>query len=106
MKEKQKMFLRSEAILKYLMGEENLTTLITAQNTEVELITTDQNLYEALGSVEDRNKIDLNLLVKLFEVTTVMPHTEMTKEERKILTPQKVEEIRKKVSGNETGVTK
>ncbi len=100
MKEKQKMYLKPEAILKYLMGDENLHTLITTKNTEFDIITTDQNLYEALGSVEDRNKIDLNLLVKLFEVASIVPHTEMTKEERKILTPIKVEELRKKISPN------
>jgi hypothetical protein len=99
-REKQKMYLKPEAILKYLMGEDNLHTLITTRNTEIDLITTDQNLYEALGSVENRNEIDINLLVKLLEVVSVVPHAEMTKEERKILTPEKVEELRKKVLGD------
>ena len=94
--EKQKMYLNPDIILKYLMGEEHLHTLITTQNTEVDLITTDQNLYEALGSVENRNEINLNLLVKLLEVTTIVSHSEMMKEERKILTPKRVEELRNK----------
>ena len=100
MKEKHKMYLGPDVILKYLMGEENLHTLITTQNTEVDLVTTDQNLYEALGSVKERNEININLLVKLLEVATIMPHSEMMKEERKILTPEKVEELRKKVTEN------
>jgi predicted DNA binding protein len=95
--EKQKMYLKPEAILKYLTGEEKLHTLITAQNTEVDLVTTDQSLYEALGSVENRNDINLNLLVKLLEVATVVPHNELTKQERKILTEQRVNEIRSRI---------
>lgn len=94
-KNKQKMYLKPEAILMYLMGEESLHTLIVTKNTEFELVTTDQNLYEALGAVEDRNKINLNLLVKLLEVTNVMTHSEMMKQERKILTPERVDELRK-----------
>ncbi|AJF60896.1 TPA: hypothetical protein HA239_03355 [Candidatus Woesearchaeota archaeon] len=94
---KQKMYLKPEAILKYLMGEEKLHTLITTQNTEVNLITTDQSLYEALGSVDDRSKINLNLLVKLLEVVKIVPHDEMAKEERKVLSPERAEELRKSV---------
>jgi hypothetical protein len=96
-KNKQKMLLRPQAILKYLKGDEKLHTLITAQNTEVDLITTDQNLYEALGSVENRSEINLNLLVKMLEVTTIHHHKDMLKEERKILTPERVEEIKKDI---------
>jgi DNA polymerase III sliding clamp (beta) subunit (PCNA family) len=96
-KNKQKMFLRPEAILKYLKGDDKLHTLVTAQSSEVDLITTDQNLYEALGSVENRNEINLNLLVKLLEVTQIVHHKDMLKEDRKILTPDRVEEIRKNI---------
>lgn len=95
--EKQKMYIKPEAILNYLKGEEKLKTLITAQSSKVDLMTTDQNLYEALGSVEDRSQIDINLLVKLLEVTKIMPHRDYEKEERKILTPQRVQEIREKI---------
>jgi len=94
---KQRMYLRPEAILNYLKGEEKLHTLITTQNTQVELVTTDQNLYEALGSVENRNEINLNLLVKLLEVVKICPHEDLDKKERTILTPQRVEEIRGKL---------
>ena len=98
MENKQKMYLKPEAILKYLMGEEKLHTLITTQNTEVQLITTDQNIYEALGSVDDRSKINLNLLFKMLEVVKIMPHEEMMKEERKILSPERAEELKKSVN--------
>ncbi len=93
----QKMYLKPEAILKYLMGEEKLHTLITTQNSQVQLITTDQSLYEALGSVEKREDIDINLLVKLLEVTKIMPHKELMKQDRSVLTPEKVDELRELV---------
>ena len=92
------MFLMPEALLKYLPGEDKLHTLITAKNTEVELITTDQCLYESLGSIKDRSEIDVNLLVKLLEVVTVKPHTEMMHEDRKILTEERVLELRKNIA--------
>ncbi len=99
---KQKMYLRAEAILKYLMGQEELHTLITTKNTEVDLVTTDQSLYEALGSVKNREDIDINLLVKLLEVTTVNSFKDMMKQDRKILTPERVAELRNKIN-NEKG---
>ncbi|MBN2457575.1 hypothetical protein JXB31_00400 [Candidatus Woesearchaeota archaeon] len=94
---KQRMYLRAEAILKYLTGNEKLHTLITTQNTEIDLVTTDQSLYEALGSIDDRAKIDMNLLVKLLEVTTIVPFKDMMKHDRKVLTPERAEELRNKV---------
>ena len=73
MKQKQTLYLTAEAIYRYLLGmDENLETLILCKSQTVNLITTDQSLYEAIGSVEDKNNtIDYNKLVKLFEVTTV-----------------------------------
>ncbi len=94
---KQKMYLRAEAILKYLMGQEELHTLITTKHTEVDLVTTDQSLYEALGSIKNREEIDINLLVKLLEVTTVNSFKDMMKKDRSILTNERVEELRKKI---------
>ncbi|MFH2021589.1 MAG: hypothetical protein ABIJ34_09350 [archaeon] len=96
MENKQKMFINAEALLKYLKGEDQLHTLITTQNHMVELVTTDQSIYEALASVEDRKEIDLNLLVKFLEVTKIVSYAESTKETRKILTPERAEELRRK----------
>jgi len=104
---KQKMYIKAEAILKYLCGEDKLHTLITAQSSQVQLITTDQSLYEALGSVKNREEIDMNLLVKFLEVTRIMPFKEMMKKERTILTPERVEELRSKIDNeNKTNETK
>ena len=58
---KQKMYIKPEAILNYLKGEDKLHTLITTQSTQVDLVTTDQNLYEAMGSVEKRSEIDFDI---------------------------------------------
>ena len=91
------MYLKAEAILKYLKGDDKLHTLVTTQNTEVDLVTTDQSLYEALGSIDDRSEIDINLLVKLLEVTTVTPFKDMMNKERTVLTPERVQELREKV---------
>jgi hypothetical protein len=90
---KQKMYVKPEAILNYLLGEEKLHTLITTQGSQVDLFTTDQNLYEALGSIEDRSKIDMNLLVKFLEVTKIRPHEEIAKEQRSVLTLDRVKVI-------------
>jgi hypothetical protein len=103
MENKQRMFISAEALLRFLMGEDKLHTLITTQNSQVELITTDQAIYEALGSVEDRKEIDINLLVKFLEVVKVFPHTEFTKEERKVLTHERVDELRSKVGKSGSG---
>ncbi|MBN1502999.1 hypothetical protein JW930_05635 [Candidatus Woesearchaeota archaeon] len=92
--QKEKVFLKPEAILRYLCGNEKLHTLIACKDTTYDLITTDQSLYEALGSVKNRSEIDINLLVKLLEVTEIIPHRQTNKEEREILTPQRVQEIR------------
>ena len=43
----------------------------------------------------------MNLLVKLLEVTTIVPFSEMMKQERKILTPERAEELRGMVENDE-----
>ncbi len=95
---KQKMFLKAAAIFKYLTGDDKLHTLVTTKNTEVDLITTDQSLYEAIGSVKDRDEININLLVKLLEVTQIVPYEQATKNSRRILTEERVEQIRKNIT--------
>jgi hypothetical protein len=96
-KNKQKLYVKPEAIMNYLLGEEKLKTLFTAQSSLIELVTSDQNLYEALGSIQDRSKIDINLLVKFLEVTKIVPHFDLMKTKRKILTPDRVDELNKRI---------
>src|SRR3989344_2707908 len=84
----QRMLLRPEAIVRYLQGnDDKLDTLIVCKPENIELITYDQHLYEALGSM-DRNKIDYNKLVKLLEVVKI------SSVDRIMLTDQKVQQIR------------
>ena len=71
-KQKQTMYLTAEAIYKYLLGiDDTIETLILCRSSQINLITTDQSLYEALGSIKDRTMIDYNKLVKLLEVTDI-----------------------------------
>jgi len=91
MKMKKKMFLEAEAILRYLLdSDDNVDTLVTCKSTEVDLMTSVQALYAALGSVEDRDNFKLNKLIKLLEVTKFVDNG------RKVLTHEFVDELRTK----------
>jgi hypothetical protein len=58
-------------------------------------MTTDQALYEALGSIEDRDTINFNKLIKLLEVTTIASFKTAMKKSRNILTHERADDIRK-----------
>ena len=91
MKMKKKMFLEAEAILRYLLDSDDaVDTLVTCKSTEVDLMTSIQALYAALGSVEDRDNFKLNKLIKLLEVTKFVDNG------RKVLTHEFVDELRTK----------
>ena len=96
--QKQIMHLKPEAIIKYLLGlNEDIDTLISCKSSECELKTTDQELYEALGSVPDKDKIDYNKLVKLLEVVDIRSHMQLTHNAKKILTHERVKQLRKNI---------
>ncbi len=83
--------LRAEDILRYLItDDETLTTLVLCNPQQVSLVTTDQDLYEALGSIQPHDSFQLSKLTKLLEIV----HTQH--KHKPILTHQRVEEIRKK----------
>ncbi|MEK6962916.1 MAG: hypothetical protein AABX70_00710 [Nanoarchaeota archaeon] len=83
--------LHAEHILRYLITEdENLSTLILCNPKQVPLVTTDHDLYEALGSIQPEDHFQLNKLTKLLETV----HTQHRHKE--ILTHLRVEEIRNK----------
>jgi len=87
---KQTFYLTSEAILKYFLGKsEQIDTLIMCRGTEVNITTTDFNLYEALGSIEKRDNFNLNKLIKFMEAVHIETGT------KKVLTHERVEELRK-----------
>lgn len=89
--QKNRSLLTSQAILRFLITEDDkLDTLILCQNTEIDLVTTDFNVYEALGSIRDYDKFKLKKLVKLFEVVDI----QNTNTKKTVLTHERVEELR------------
>ena len=97
---KQKFYLSAEALLKFFLGKDDkIETMILCKQNDVDLMTTDQSLYEALGSIQDRTKIDYNKLVKLLEVVNILPYEQVAKQDRKILTPERVDELNKLIEG-------
>ncbi len=98
--QKQKLFVSPEAIYKYLLGmDENVDTLISCKNNEVDLITSDQAIYEALGSIENKQDINYFKMVKLLEVVRIISHEERFNSPRKILTEERVQEVRNNAKG-------
>lgn len=94
--QKQRYLVTAETILKYLISDdEKLDTLIMCKPETIELITTDFNLYEALGSVKPYDSARWNKLTKFLEVVDVVSHKETAKKEKVILKEERVEEIRK-----------
>lgn len=86
---KQTFYLTSEDILKYFLSKsERIDTLIMCRGTEVNITTTDFNLYEALGSIEERDNFNINKLIKFLEVVHIESGS------KKVLTHERVEELR------------
>lgn len=103
-KAKQRMYLTAESMYKFLLGmDDKIDTLVLCRSSEVHLITTDQSIYEAIGSIEDKSKINFNKLVKLMEVTEIVSFAQSMKKPRTILTDKRVDDIRglKKEISNE-----
>ncbi len=91
---KQTFYLTSEAILKYFLNKsEQIDTLIMCRGTEVNITTTDFNLYEALGSIEERDNFNINKLIKFLEAVHIESGS------KKVLTHERVEELRKLAQG-------
>lgn len=88
-----KKYLKAEVIYRYLMGDDELGTLIMCKPGDINLMTTDQSLYEGLGSVKDKDALDYKRVVKLLENVDVVAYKEALKQPRKILTHERVEEI-------------
>ena len=94
METQQKFFLKAESIYRYFMGRsDKIETLIMCKPENTVLVTFDQSLYEALGAIEDRSKIDYNKLIKFLEVVDVQSFKEKVGE-RKILKQERVDEIK------------
>jgi hypothetical protein len=92
---RREIYLSARDIYLYLTEiESEFDDLIICFNQNNIITTSDQSLYEALGAVEDRSKINYNKLVKLLEVASIKSYSQLAKKPRKILTEKRVKEIR------------
>ena len=67
-------YLSAATILRYLVGDDDqLETLIMCNPANQNFVTTDQDLYNALGSVKTGDKFTMNKVIKLLEVTKIRP---------------------------------
>jgi hypothetical protein len=93
--QQHRIVLKAELIHKFLtQTDDKLDTLIMCKTAE--LITTDQALYEALASIEDKASVNLSKLTKLLEVTDVVSHRNSTRKPRYVLSPERAEKLRKR----------
>ncbi len=94
--ETKQMFLNASDILRFLISEdENLNSLIIYNPSAGQLLTSDLEVYKALGSIKEYDTFKMIKLVKLFEVVNIVSHKEKTGREKGILKHEEVEEIRK-----------
>jgi len=95
----KKVYLKAEIIYSYLLGiNEKLETAIMCNGNNFNFVTSDQSLYEALGSIQDKKQITSAKLVKFLEVVDIISFKNFMNKERKILTDQRVNEIKKHAS--------
>ncbi len=100
--QKQKYFIKADKILKYLITDDDETdTLITCKSSEIDLVTSDYDVYQALASVKKYDDFNLNKLKKLFEVVEIVSYAQNMKKEKPILKDEDVKRLRKLVLGEE-----
>lgn len=87
--------LKAGQILKYFIGQDKeLEELIILNPEQKKIVTTDKELYEAVGSVQKEDAFKLSKLTKLLEVVDVYPYKGTTKKEKPILTFTQLEALR------------
>ncbi|MBI2664345.1 hypothetical protein HYX10_03315 [Candidatus Woesearchaeota archaeon] len=95
-------FLAAEALLKYLLGKsDRISTLIMCRGMDTELMTTDYELYKAFGSIKSYDDVTRMKLVKLFENVDIVSHRKENREEKRVLTHEQVEQLRKQALGDD-----
>src|SRR3989338_1754176 len=93
--EKKRAVLKTESIYNYLRGKnDHLDHLLIYEPSRMELAMTDQSLYEAIGAMEDKSKIDYARLVKLLENAHIIIQEVNGSRNRSILTEVRAFEIR------------
>jgi len=98
--QKQKLFIKAETILKYLITNDDATdTLITCKSSEIDMITSDYDIYLALAAIKQYDNFNMNKLRKFFEVVEIMSYAQTMKKPKPILKDEDVENIRKLALG-------
>ncbi|MBW2963926.1 hypothetical protein KY363_00560 [Candidatus Woesearchaeota archaeon] len=86
----KELFIDAGKILRYLIGnDERLDTLIICNPEKLRFVTTDQEVYHALGSVKEYDTFRLNRLAKFFEQVSIR-----TVAKKQLLTEGIVEKLR------------
>lgn len=92
---KKQIGLNSEAILRFLMGsDEKIETMVMCKDPNVDLVTNDNEIYNALGSLRPYDSFKLNRLTKFFENVDVRSFKDTTGSEKPILTFEKADALR------------
>ena len=83
-------FIDAGKILRYLIGsDDKLDTVIICNPNKQRFVTTDQELYHAIGSIKEYDSFKLNKLAKFFENVAVR-----TVAKKQLLTENIVENLR------------
>ena len=83
-------FIEAGVILRYLIGtDDKLDTLIICNPYQQRFVTTDQEIYHAIGSVKEYDNFKLKKLSKLFEMVSIR-----TVARKQVLTEDIVERLR------------
>ncbi len=99
--ELKKKYLPAHTILRFLMtDDQELNNLIIYEPSKYNLLTTDQEIYEALSSIKDYDNINMAKLKKFFEIVEINSHKKLMGENRTLIIEEKVEAIRTKALGD------
>ena len=92
---KPKIHLNSATILRYLIADdEKVNDMIVLGVEGKDFMTTDKEIYEAIGSLANYDQFKPIKLAKLFEMVDVYPYRDLTHQGKPVLTHEKVETIR------------
>jgi len=92
---KPKIHLNSATILRYLIADdEKVNDMIVLGVEGKDFMTTDKEIYEAIGSLANYDQFKPIKLAKLFEMVDVYPYRDLTHQRKPVLTHEKVEAIR------------
>lgn len=92
-----KLILNAPVVLRYFITDKSEIekVLLAGSGDGNKMATSDLALYEALGSVLEDDRFNWRKVVKFLENVQIVSHENVTGTRKKILTPNRVEEIRK-----------